>query len=236
MSRTLLIILAIALAAGFSLFLLTAGGPELDADATATVQAETLPPDGTTVGEVAAANPEPAVTPVPIPESASDEGLVVDLEGVTEAAETEPAVADTDPSSSPLARVLAGTRGHPPFPYVRANAAGNVLLPTDTFADYEAEYFTYVHDGKPIEFFIIKTTTGILRAAFNACGECYLEKQGYSQDGNVMICNFCGRRFSADLINIEEGGCSPIPLDRRRLGSNQLQISVDDIIRGAFYF
>ena len=235
MSRTLLVILAIALAAGFSLFLLTAGGLELDADTIATVQAETLPPDATTVGEVTVANPEPDVTPVPIPESASDEGLVAELEGIKEAAEIEQSVAAPGPPFLGEG-LVAATSGHPQFPIVQANIEGNVILPASTFKDYEAEYFTYVHEGEPIEFFIIKTTTGILRAAFNACGECYLEKQGYSQDGNVMICNFCGRQFSADLINIEEGSCSPIPLDRRRLGNNQLQISVDDIIRGAFYF
>lgn len=235
MSRTLLIILAVALAAGLSLFLLTAGDTKLDAETAATVQAETLPSTETAMGEVAEAKPESAVTAVPIPESVGDEGLVTDLEVVTEVAETEPAAADTDPSS-PLEELLAATRGHAPYPYVTANAAGDVLLPTDTFEAYEADYFTYVHEGEPIEFFIITTATGILRAAFNACGECYLEKQGYSQDGNVMTCNFCGRKFSADLINIEEGGCSPIPLDRRRLGSNLLQIRADDIIRGAFYF
>ena len=112
MSRTLLIILSIALAAGFSLFLLMAGGPELDADATATVQAETLPPDGTTVGEVAAANPEPAVAPVPTPESASDEGLVVDLEGLTEAAEIEQSVAAPGPPFLGEG-LVAATSGHP---------------------------------------------------------------------------------------------------------------------------
>ena len=227
MNRTLLIILAIAVAAGFSLFLLTTGGTRLDAEATtATVQAE----------EVTEAKPETADTPVPVPEPAGDEDLLADLEGVAEAAEAESVVSDTDPSSSPLKEVPTGTEGHPPFPYVWANVVGNVLLPTDTLAEYQAEYFTYVHEGEPIEFFIIKTATGILRAAFNACLECYPERQGYRQDGNVMICNFCGRQFSADLINVEEGGCSPIPLDRRILGSSQLQISVDDIIRGALYF
>ena len=105
----------------------------------------------------------------------------------------------------------------------------------ETFDDYEAHYYTYVHSGQSIEFFVLKSEDGVVRAAFNACDVCYGALQGYSQDGQTMICNNCGRRFPADQINIVQGGCNPSPLNRTVEGS-YLVLNVGDILSGAGYF
>ncbi|MEM3554980.1 MAG: Fe-S-containing protein, partial [Candidatus Micrarchaeaceae archaeon] len=51
-------------------------------------------------------------------------------------------------------------------------------------------------------------------AAFNACDVCYPARKGYHQEGDVMVCNNCGRRFPTNQINIVRGGCNPAPLER----------------------
>lgn len=68
--------------------------------------------------------------------------------------------------------------------------------------------------GKTIRFFVLKSSDGVFRAAFDACDVCYREKKGYRQDGDIMVCNNCGRKFPSNLINVEQGGCNPAPLNR----------------------
>ena len=130
--------------------------------------------------------------------------------------------------------ISAATHGHEPYPQVVAED-GMVRLPLSTFDDYKAHHYTYMHEGQPIEFFVLKSKDDVVRAAFNACDVCYESKKGYTQDGDEMICNNCGRRFPASQINVVHGGCNPSPLGRV-LDGNTLVIEVEDIIAGKSYF
>lgn len=130
--------------------------------------------------------------------------------------------------------VSAATHGHDPYPLVVAEN-GAVRLPISTFDDYKAHHYTYMHEGRPIEFFVLKSKDGVVRAAFNACDVCFGSKKGYTQDGDYMVCNNCGRRFPADQINVVQGGCNPSPLTRV-VDGDTLVIQVEDIIAGLVYF
>jgi hypothetical protein len=130
--------------------------------------------------------------------------------------------------------VTAATIGHAPYPPVVAEG-GAVRFPLTTFDDYKAHYYTYMHENQPVEFFILKSKDGIVRAAFNACDVCFAAKKGYRQDGDVMVCNNCGRRFPANQINVVQGGCNPSPLQRTVEGDS-LVIQVEDIVEGLRYF
>jgi uncharacterized membrane protein len=112
---------------------------------------------------------------------------------------------------------------------------GAVRLPVSTFDDGEAHWYTYHADSTDIQFFVLKSSDGVIRAAFNACDVCFLEKKGYSQDGDEMICNNCGQRFSSVLINEVRGGCNPSPLERS-IVDGEVVILIDDIVSGAGYF
>jgi hypothetical protein len=141
---------------------------------------------------------------------------------------------DSNRTSSQDLLVSAATHGHEPYPLVVADS-GAVRLALSTFDDYKAHHFTYMHEGRPIEFFVLKSKDGVVRAAFNACDVCYASRRGYSQDGDYMVCNNCGQRFPADQINVVRGGCNPSPLDRTVQGDT-LVITVEDIISGLDYF
>jgi uncharacterized membrane protein len=130
--------------------------------------------------------------------------------------------------------VRAATSGHSTYPQVVAEN-GAVRFPAATFDDYLAHHYTYMHDGQPIEFFVLKSEDGVVRAAFNACDVCFQSLRGYIQDGSEMICNNCGRRFPADQINVVRGGCNPSPLDRA-LEGDSLVIQAEDIVDGLRYF
>jgi uncharacterized membrane protein len=103
------------------------------------------------------------------------------------------------------------------------------------FDDGRARHFQHRANGLTIQYFVLKSSDGIIRAAFDACDVCWPAGKGYFQDGDVMVCRNCGRRFASVRINEVKGGCNPAPLTRTIRG-NQLVIKIDDIISGQSYF
>jgi uncharacterized membrane protein len=110
-----------------------------------------------------------------------------------------------------------------------------VKIPLEKVSDGTAKFFNYSMGGKDIKFFILKSSDGVIRAAFDTCDVCFPERKGYRQEGDFMVCNNCGQKFESVYINVKRGGCNPVPLDRKVEGDN-LVIKVADIHRGAFYF
>lgn len=112
--------------------------------------------------------------------------------------------------------------------------AGVVKIPVSEVNDGHAHYYSY-NGSKKVNFFVLKSSDGIIRAAFDACDVCYTAMKGYRQEGDVMVCNNCGQRFPSVKINVLKGGCNPAPLERKIEG-NYLVINPRDIETGAFYF
>jgi uncharacterized membrane protein len=110
-----------------------------------------------------------------------------------------------------------------------------VHIPVKKVNDGKAHYYSYKSSGKSVNFFVVKSDDNVIRAAFDACDVCFPAKKGYSQDGDVMICNNCGRRFHTSRINVEKGGCNPAPLQRTVVG-DELVIKVADIAPGGRFF
>ncbi|RMG51759.1 MAG: DUF2318 domain-containing protein [Gammaproteobacteria bacterium] len=112
---------------------------------------------------------------------------------------------------------------------------GAVRLKAADFEDGKARFFEYNGRSGPIRFFVVKSTDGVIRAAFDACDVCYREKKGYTQVGDSMICNNCGQSFPTDRVNVVKGGCNPSPLPRQ-LANGQVIITVAALEQGATYF
>jgi uncharacterized membrane protein len=110
-------------------------------------------------------------------------------------------------------------------------------FPASDFDDGKARYFSYRSPrGVDIRYFIMKSSDGVIRAAFDACDTCWSSGKGYRQESDVMACNNCGLRFPSERINEVKGGCNPAPLTRKVEG-NQVIIKVRDIVReGSRYF
>jgi uncharacterized membrane protein len=120
------------------------------------------------------------------------------------------------------------------FEVVKAEA-GMVKLPLAQINDGNAHFYTYKGGGKDVNFFVLRSSDGVIRAAFDACDVCYREKKGYTQVGDIMVCNNCGQQFPSVKINELRGGCNPAPLNRTMQG-DYLVLNVGDIATGAFYF
>ncbi len=110
-----------------------------------------------------------------------------------------------------------------------------VSYPVSLFEDGKAHHFDYHAGDMTVKYFVLKSSDGVLRAAFDACDVCWPSGKGYYQEGDKMVCRNCGRKFASVKVNEVKGGCNPAPLDRTVQG-DQLIIQVSDILQGQTYF
>ncbi len=132
------------------------------------------------------------------------------------------------------------------IPFGKGGSTGNVAATTaphtdqveyavNQFSDGKARHFSYSIGQQTVSYFILKSSDGIIRAAFDACDVCWPAGKGYVQQGDQMICRNCGRKFDSIRINEVKGGCNPAPLNRRIEG-DRLIIQKADILDGLRYF
>lgn len=128
---------------------------------------------------------------------------------------------------------------NPVFTTVEAQAVSTgqgLKLAAASFADGKARFYKYTTVvGREIKFFVLRSSDGIVRAAFDACDVCYRERKGYHQSGDAMVCNNCGRSFRSVDVNVITGGCNPGSL-QRTLDGDQVAIAAASIEAGAGYF
>ncbi|MCK4507458.1 MAG: DUF2318 domain-containing protein [Desulfuromonadales bacterium] len=118
---------------------------------------------------------------------------------------------------------------------VQAGQDGKLLFPAADYADGKAKFYRFEGKSGPIDFFVVRSQDGVVRAAFDTCDVCYRERKGYRQEGNDMVCNNCDQHFRTDLVNVVKGGCNPAPLQRQQVGET-IVIAANDIERGIGYF
>lgn len=125
---------------------------------------------------------------------------------------------------------------------VAVNSSGSqasatwVAYPVALFADGKARHFRHkVDDDITVQYFILKSSDGVIRAAFDACDVCWHAGKGYQQSGDAMVCLNCGREFASTRVNEVKGGCNPAPLERKIEGE-KVVLMVEDILAGKKYF
>ena len=122
-----------------------------------------------------------------------------------------------------------------PAPGESDNKPLQVTFPVSMFKDGNALHFKYVHNDIAIKYFILKSSDGVVRAAFDACDVCWRAGKGYYQVEDFMVCRNCGRQFASVLVNEVKGGCNPAPLNRSIEGDH-LVIRISDILEGKQFF
>ena len=116
------------------------------------------------------------------------------------------------------------------------SAGQDVQFPAALFTDGRARFYRYVAaTGREIRFFVLRSSDGVVRAAFDACDVCYRERRGYHQSGDNMICNNCGQAFHSANVNVVTGRCNPGPLERTIAG-DRVVITTASLERGVSYF
>ena len=103
------------------------------------------------------------------------------------------------------------TKGFGLFKSSQTNSDGFVNIPLSEVTS-NAKWYGYDLGGEKIRFFVVKTSDGSIKTAFDACDVCYRYKKGYRQEGDYMVCNNCGNRYPMVGLGTENknpGGCWP---------------------------
>jgi uncharacterized membrane protein len=114
---------------------------------------------------------------------------------------------------------------------------GTIEIPVSEISS-NAQFYVYSYNGVNIKYFAVRSKDGSIKTAFDECDVCFNNRKGYSQDGEVMICNNCGNRYPISGLgteNLAGGGCWPGYLQNRIEGDN-LVIEILDLNKGVRLF
>ncbi|MDR1445520.1 MAG: DUF2318 domain-containing protein [Treponema sp.] len=93
--------------------------------------------------------------------------------------------------------------------------------------------------GTRVEVLAVKAPDGTIRTAFNTCQSCYGSGRGfYKQQGTVLVCQNCGKRFRMSQVEVRSGGCNPVPIfkDDKTVRGNTITISKEYLARARDIF
>jgi uncharacterized membrane protein len=113
--------------------------------------------------------------------------------------------------------------------------ADTVKIPLKSLESGRAIFLQADLGGQQIHYFALKSSDAVYRAAYDACDVCFRANRGYRQEGDLMVCNNCGRQFPSVKVNVVKGGCNPAPLARKMEGEF-LVIRKSDIAAGGPFF
>lgn len=120
-----------------------------------------------------------------------------------------------------------GTSSNTPATDVSADQ-GVVKIPLSDISN-SLSFYAYKSNGTAIKFFAVKGSDGKVHVAFDTCDVC--GPKGYTQSGNDVVCNNCGKHFSINSIGTANlsGGCWPSHLPMSIVG-NSIVIKTSDLV------
>ena len=105
----------------------------------------------------------------------------------------------------------------------------NLVIPVEEVSE-TAQFYPIEVDGTDMEIIAVKDSGGTIRTAFNTCQVCYGSGRGYYvQQGDALVCQNCGNRYTVDMVEVQSGGCNPYPIfaDNKTEDENSILISYD---------
>jgi len=75
------------------------------------------------------------------------------------------------------------------------------------------KFYPVMVGSKKMEILAVRAGDGSIRTAFNTCQVCNGSPRAYyRQQGDILVCQNCGNQFSMDMVELERGGCNPVPI------------------------
>ena len=113
---------------------------------------------------------------------------------------------------------------------------GEVSYPLTDFDGAGVNFYQHkADDGVLVRYFIYVGPDGKVIAALDTCGSCWQAGQGHRQDGDVLTCATCDKRFALADWGETSDPCKPIALPAT-VRDGRVVISVPDLLGGAKYF
>lgn len=113
---------------------------------------------------------------------------------------------------------------------------GYLRLARASVADGEVHFFTFLHDGRRVNFLVRTDRSGALHAHLDACYGCFQYKMGYLVEDDDLVCRACRLEYPiGDELWEYIGACAPIAL-RSEVVGEELLIARAVLEKAARYF
>jgi len=114
----------------------------------------------------------------------------------------------------------------------------DIVIPVSEVTN-EVRFYPAEINGIELEALAVRASDGSIRTAFNTCQVCYSSGRGYyEQEGDNLVCQNCGNRFSMDQVEIIRGGCNPVPItdEYKTVTENEIIVSKEFLERVTVIF
>ena len=107
-----------------------------------------------------------------------------------------------------------------------ASTGSDLVIPKSEVSE-TAKFYPYKVGSTAMEVIALKASDGTIRTALNTCQVCNgSSKAYYEQQGDVLVCQNCGNQFKADMVEIEKGGCNPVPIMKENKTEDDTNITI----------
>ncbi len=118
------------------------------------------------------------------------------------------------------------------FERVSPGPDGQVTIDVASLPNGGVRFFRFLNTGnQEVKFFVGRDVSGVLQVGFDANEQCAKRGRGYRADGEWLVCRTCDKSFRLSETNANHGGCSPVALAHRLVGT-QLVLAESDILAG----
>lgn len=114
----------------------------------------------------------------------------------------------------------------------------DIVIDTNTITG-TVQFFPVKVGKTRMEVMAVKASDGTIRTAFNTCQVCNGSPRAYyEQQGELIVCRNCGNRFSMDMIEVQRGGCNPVPIaqDEKTDDGDIITIPADTLVKNKGLF
>lgn len=115
---------------------------------------------------------------------------------------------------------------------VAPGADGLLAIDVSAMGNGQVRFFRFLNtSNQEVKFFVGRDVGGIVQVGFDASEVCAKRKRGFRADGEWMVCRTCDKSFRLSETNSNPGGCAPVALAHRLVGT-QLVLAESDILAG----
>ena len=119
---------------------------------------------------------------------------------------------------------------------VELASLATLSVPLDSLGIERPRFFCVDQSrGRRLRFVLARGSDGRVRAAFDACRECYRYREGFTAAAGELICRLCGNRYPVDRMTVGKASCAPVPLPTQVEGG-RVTIKLADLLKGKALF
>lgn len=99
------------------------------------------------------------------------------------------------------------------------------------------KFYDYEVENQKMQVIAVLADDGTVRTSWNTCQVCFGSGKGYFavKDG-MLECQNCGNKFSFNDVEVNRGGCNPIPLTEKKIEGNIIIISHNTFVENKKLF